>query len=210
MKSPLPYGRSPHAGPHAAILPVVRVAITTAGSRGEVAPSTSLGLGLSRAGHEVTLATHGCFAGLVEGSGVAFPRWIPRTELESSRGRGLHRGVSGPGKPLRMLEMARRPVGRMADDLVAAARSSDVLPLSGSLAPIGHTLTEGLRLPSMGVHLQPLTPKREFAPPLLGGGAGGAPRNPLVGPGGNQAGEAGVASPRPPHPRPGPIGGAAT
>jgi sterol 3beta-glucosyltransferase len=111
----------------------------TAGSRGDVAPYTGLGYGLSRAGHEVTLVTHGRFAGLVEGSGVGFhPLPVdPRTELESARGRGLHRSASGVGKLLRVVEMARRLVGRMTDDLLAAAQASDVLLLSGSLAPIG-------------------------------------------------------------------------
>lgn len=124
----------------------------TAGSRGDVAPYTGLGYGLSRAGHEVTLVTHGRFAGLVEGSGVGFhPLPVdPRSELESTRGRGLHRSASGVGKLLRVVELARRLVGRMTDDLLAAAQTSDVLLLSGSLAPIGHTIAEGLRLPSMG------------------------------------------------------------
>ncbi|MFD4601489.1 glycosyltransferase [Streptomyces sp. NPDC058464] len=155
----------------------------TAGSRGDVAPYTGLGYGLSRAGHEVTLVTHGRFAGLVEGSGVGFhPLPVdPRTELESARGRGLHRSASGVGKLLRVVELARRLVGRMTDDLLAAAQASDVLLLSASLAPIGHTIAEGLRLPSMGVYLQPLAATREFAPPVLGGGTWGATGNRIAG-----------------------------
>ena len=48
---------------------------------------------LLRAGHEVTLVTHARFEPLVAGSGVRFhPLPVdPRAELESSRGRGLHR-----------------------------------------------------------------------------------------------------------------------
>ncbi|MER5793101.1 glycosyltransferase [Streptomyces sp. NPDC001980] len=168
----------------------------TAGSRGDVAPYTGLGYGLSRAGHEVTLVTHGRFAGLVEGSGVGFHALPvdPRTELESTRGRGLHHSASGVGKLLRVLEMARRLVGRMTDDLLAAAQASDVLLLSGSLAPIGHTIAEGLRLPSMGVYLQPLASTREFAPPVLGGGTWGATGNRLAGHGVNMAVEQVFAS----------------
>lgn len=180
----------------AAILLVVRVAIMTAGSRGDVAPYTGLGYGLSRAGHEVTLVTHGRFAGLVEGSGVGFhPLPVdPRTELESTRGRGLHRSTSGVGKLLRVVEMARRLVGRMTDDLLAAAQASEVLLLSASLAPIGHTIAEGLRLPSMGVYLQPLAGTREFAPPVLGGGTWGATGNRIAGHGVNMAVEQVFAS----------------
>lgn len=68
-----------------AILDLVRVAILTAGSRGDVAPFTGLGRGLVRAGHDVTLVTHGCFSDLVPGSGwgstrcpsIRGPNWSP-------------------------------------------------------------------------------------------------------------------------------------
>lgn len=163
-------GRSTTAALGTAILSVVRVAIMTAGSRGDVAPYTGLGHALSRAGHEVTLVTHSRFEPLVAGSDLGFHALPvdPRAELESSRGRGLHRSASGVGKLARVVEMARSLVGRMTDDLVTAARASDVLLLSASLAPLGHTIAEGLRLPSVGVYLQPRHATREFAPPVLG------------------------------------------
>lgn len=147
----------------------------TAGSRGDAAPYTGLGHRLVLAGHEVTLVTHGRFAPLVAGSGVRFHALPvdPRAELESPRGRGLHRSASGPGKLLRVVDLARRLVGRLTEDLLGAARESDVLLLSSSLAPLGHTIAEGLRLPSLGVYLQPLAATREFAPPVLGGGSWG-------------------------------------
>lgn len=47
-----------------------------------------------------------------------------------------------------------------------AARSSDVLLLSSSLGPLGHTIAAGLGLPSIGVYLQPLAATGEFAPPV--------------------------------------------
>ncbi|KAB1140407.1 glycosyltransferase family 1 protein [Streptomyces luteolifulvus] len=155
----------------------------TAGSRGDVAPYTGLGHGLVRAGHEVTLVTHGCFERLVAGSGVGFhPLPLdPRAELESSRGRGLHSSATGVGKLVRLVAMARALVGRMTDDLVAAARASDVLLVSASLGPLGQAVAEGLALPSLGVHLQPLAPTREFAPPVLGVRSWGALGNRLAG-----------------------------
>nr|WSY57612.1 glycosyltransferase [Streptomyces sp. NBC_00886] len=161
----------------------------TAGSRGDVAPYTGLGHALARAGHEVTLVTHGSFAPLVAGSGVGFhPLPVdPRAELESSRGRGLHRSNSGAGKLLRVVEMARALVGQMTDDLLTAARASEVLLLSSSLGPLGHAVAEGLSLPSMGTYLQPLAPTREFAPPVLGGGSWGAVGNRVAGHGVNRA-----------------------
>ncbi|WP_217207044.1 glycosyltransferase [Streptomyces sp. AC550_RSS872] len=155
----------------------------TAGSRGDVAPYTGLGLALSRAGHEVTLVTHGCFERLVAGSGVRFhPIPLdPRAELESARGRSLHRSASGLGKLVRVVGLARALAGRLTDDLLAAARDSDVLLLAGSTAPLGHAIAEGLSLPSLDVPLQPLAPTREFGPPMLGGGSWGAVGNRAAG-----------------------------
>jgi hypothetical protein len=105
----------------------------------------------------------------------------PRAELESPRGRGLHRSSGGVGKLLRVVALARRLVGRMTEDLLAAARDAEVLLLSASLAPLGHAIAEGLRVPSMGVYLQPLAATREFAPPVLGGGSWGAAANRFAG-----------------------------
>ncbi|MDX2677913.1 glycosyltransferase [Streptomyces sp. NY05-11A] len=155
----------------------------TAGSRGDVAPFTGLGHALVRAGHEVTLVTHARFAPLVAGSGVGFHALPvdPRAELESERGRDLHRSTTGPGKLLRVARMARALVGQMTDDILTAARASDVLLLSASVAPLGHTIAEGLSLPSLGLYLQPVAPTGEFAPPMLGGGSWGAVGNRLAG-----------------------------
>ncbi|MEU1511638.1 glycosyltransferase [Streptomyces sp. NPDC005811] len=155
----------------------------TAGSRGDVAPFTGLGHALVRAGHEVTLVTHERFAPLVTGSGVDFhPLPVdPRAELESERGRGLHHSASGPGKLLRAIRLARAVVGEMTDDLVTAAHSADALLAAAPLAPLARTIAEGLSLPILGLHLQPIAPTREFAPPMLGGGSWGALGNRLAG-----------------------------
>ncbi|MEU9055871.1 glycosyltransferase [Streptomyces sp. NPDC048384] len=161
----------------------------TAGSRGDVAPYTGLGHALSRAGHEVTLVTHGCFERLVAGSGVRFhPMPVdPRAELESERGRSLHRSGTGLGKLVRVVRMARALAGEMTNDMLAAARTSDVLLLAGSTAPLGHAIAEGLSLPVIDLPLQPLAPTREFGPPMLGGGSWGAVGNRIAGHGVNLA-----------------------
>ncbi|MFF3964347.1 glycosyltransferase [Streptomyces griseorubiginosus] len=155
----------------------------TAGSRGDVAPFTGLGHGLARAGHEVALVTHGRFEPLAARAGLGFHALPvdPRAELESSRGRALHRSTTGVGKLVRVVAMARTLAVEMSDDLVAAARSSDALLLSGSVAPLGHAVAEGLGLPSLGLNLQPLAATREFAPPMLGTGSWGALGNRVAG-----------------------------
>jgi sterol 3beta-glucosyltransferase len=105
----------------------------------------------------------------------------PRAELESSRGRGLHRSATGVGKLVRVVALARALVGRMTDDLVAAARSSDLLLLSASVGPLGHTIAEGLSLPYLDLPLQPLAATREFGPPMLGARSLGTVGNRIAG-----------------------------
>ncbi|MFJ8659928.1 glycosyltransferase [Streptomyces sp. NPDC093795] len=142
----------------------------TAGSRGDVAPYTGLGAGLVRAGHEVTLAAHAVFEPLVAGSGVRFhPLPVdPRAELHSERGRRLHVARTGAGKLVRLVSMAREVADELTGALVEASRDADVLLIGGALGPLGDAIAEGLSVPSVGLHLQPLHPTGEFPAPMLG------------------------------------------
>ncbi|MCX4662345.1 glycosyltransferase [Streptomyces uncialis] len=142
----------------------------TAGSRGDVAPFTGLGHGLALAGHEVTLVTHARFAPLAARAGLDFrPLPLdPRAVLASAKGQDLHRSGSGIGKMNRLFALVREQVGALADDLLAAAGHSDVLLLAPAIAPLGHAVADGLGLPAAELHLQPQSPTRVFAPPLLG------------------------------------------
>ncbi|MEU0402065.1 glycosyltransferase [Streptomyces sp. NPDC006197] len=65
--------------------------------------------------------------------------------------------------------------------MLEAARDSDVLLLSGSVAPLGQVIADGLGLPSRGVYLQPITPTGAFPPPVLGIRSFGAAGNRLAG-----------------------------
>lgn len=160
----------------------MRVAVMTAGSRGDVAPYTGLGHGLAEAGHRVTLVTHGRFAPLADAAGLGFHALPvdPRAELDSVAGRGLHRSGTHAGKLLRMVALARSVAGDLTDGLIAAAEESDVLLLSAAVAPLGLAIAEGLRLPSLGVYLQPHAVTGEFAPPMAGPGSWGRPVNRLA------------------------------
>lgn len=142
----------------------------TAGSRGDVAPYTGLGAGLVRAGHEVTLVTHGLFEPLVAGSGVRF-RAVPgdpKAELHSARGRGLHRSRTGAVKLLRAVALARRIAPEMTPAMVREAGEADVVLAGGPVAPLAHAIAQGLDRPSMGLFLQPLHGTSAFPPPMLG------------------------------------------
>ncbi|MFB7513835.1 glycosyltransferase [Streptomyces sp. NPDC056144] len=155
----------------------------TAGSRGDVAPYTGLAAGLVTAGHEVTLATHGMFEPLVAGSGVRFrPLPVdPRAELHSARGRRLHDARTGAGKLVRLAAMARGSVDEMTAALVDVARGGEVLLVGGALGPLGYAIADGLGVPAVGLHLQPLHPTGEFPAPVLGTRSLGAVGNRLSG-----------------------------
>ncbi|MFD0369597.1 glycosyltransferase [Streptomyces sp. NPDC127114] len=161
----------------------MRVALITAGSRGDVAPFTGLGHGLVRAGHDVTVVTHESFGGLVREAGLSFHGLPvdPQAELRTEHGRRLLTTRSGPGKLATALAMAGRLVEAMVPGMLEAARASDVLLLSGSVAPLGHAIAEGLRLPSSGVYLQPVAPTTAFPPPLAGTRPFGGRGNRLAG-----------------------------
>lgn len=161
----------------------VRIVMMTAGSRGDVAPYTGLGAGLVRAGHEVTLAAHGVFEPLVAGSGVRFRALPvdPRAELHSPRGRRLHDARTGAGKLVRLASMARSAADEMTAALVEVAREGDVLLVGGALGPLGYAIADGLSVPAMGLHLQPLHPTGEFPAPVLGTRSLGAVGNRLSG-----------------------------
>ncbi|EFL29667.1 UDP-glucose:sterol glucosyltransferase [Streptomyces viridochromogenes DSM 40736] len=149
----------------------MRVVIMTAGSRGDVAPYTGLGAGLARSGYDVTLATHGLFEPLSAGSGVRFHATPvdPHAVLHSDHGRGLHASTTGLGKLLRAVAMATSAAEEMTDSLVRAAHGADVVLAAGAVAPLGRAIAEGLKLPSLGLFLQPQHPTREFGAPMLGG-----------------------------------------
>ncbi|MGP8300704.1 glycosyltransferase [Streptomyces inhibens] len=148
----------------------MHVLIATAGSHGDVAPYTGLGVRLRQAGHTVEMAASARSAELVRRSGLGF-RPLPLDRYAAS-GTGRGPGESGRGADLTKVEqmrLARELAPEMADAVTdACASGAEILLLSGSLAPLGLVAAEGLQLPSLGVFLQPLAPTREFPPVIVG------------------------------------------
>jgi sterol 3beta-glucosyltransferase len=137
----------------------MRILILTAGSRGDVAPFTGLGRRLQRAGHQVALAAHGRFAGLVRECGLEY-RALPGDPVDLVRAR-----TAAPSP-----EAAQSVFAAFLDDLgdgvlAAAAAGADVLLTAFGPAPLGRLVAEGLGIPSAGVYLAPGVPTREFPPP---------------------------------------------
>ena len=148
----------------------MRVVITTAGSRGDVAPYTGLARRLKDAGHEVVIATHEPFRAFVEAHGIGFAALAadPRQLLASEQGRRWQRSASGPVGAVRMVGLMRPYAREMADRAVAATEGADVILCSSLTSPNYH-VGQARGIPTMGVYLQPMDPTREFSSLLTGG-----------------------------------------
>ncbi|MFE4515815.1 glycosyltransferase [Kitasatospora sp. NPDC056783] len=149
----------------------MRILIAAAGSRGDVAPLTGLGVRLRAAGHQVAVATHGTFAESVRATGLEFrPLPVdPRAELASTEGQRLLRAGKGPGALLQLLRLARRFMPALGDGIAdATALGADLLLTTNSTSPLGQVVAEAADIPSIGVFLQPLAPTREFPPAVTG------------------------------------------
>ncbi|MFJ9691046.1 glycosyltransferase [Kitasatospora sp. NPDC101183] len=149
----------------------MRILIATAGSRGDVAPFTGLGVRLRAAGHQVAVATHDTFAEAVRDAGLEFrPLPVdPRAELSSAEGRRLLRAGTGPAAIAQLLRMGRRFMPALGEGIVAAAElGADLLLTTSTTDALGQVAAEAADIPSLGLHLQPLSPTREFAPAVTG------------------------------------------
>ncbi|MFJ4710490.1 glycosyltransferase [Streptomyces anulatus] len=136
----------------------MKILIAAAGSRGDVAPYTGLGVELRRAGYDVALAATDTFAPLVRDAGLEF-RSLPA----DTRVRG---GVPGRRELVRTATAFITELGQGFADAMAAG--ADLLLLSTTTAPIGWHLAEAMGIPSLGVYLQPTAPTRDFPPVVTG------------------------------------------
>ncbi|WP_066367214.1 glycosyltransferase [Herbidospora mongoliensis] len=130
----------------------MRILIVGVGTRGDVAPYTGLGVRLREAGHEVSIAAHEPYAGLVTDAGLEY---LPL-----------------PGDPLFLLT-GRFSISeykiyseQLMDGLTRLAERKADLLLVGVAGALGCHVAEAMGIPSMGVHLQPIDPTGDF-PPLL-------------------------------------------
>ncbi|MFF7503919.1 glycosyltransferase [Streptomyces lavendulae] len=136
----------------------MRILIATAGSRGDVAPYTGLGVALSRAGHEVALAATETFEPLATEAGLEF-RPLPADHRAHGSARGKRE----------LLRAAAAFVTDLGEGFAGAVdRGTDLLLLSATTAPLGWHVAEAAGTPSMGVYLQPTTPTGDFPPTVTG------------------------------------------
>jgi sterol 3beta-glucosyltransferase len=139
----------------------VRVTLMVVGSTGDVRPMVALGVGLRDAGHEVRLATHAHFQGLIEGQGLEF--WPiagnPIGELSTEAGRGWLASGANPIAFGRLLgDMARDLAAGITRDCLAACTGCDAIVGSLLGTALAWQVGEKLGIPFVPAYLQPRTP----------------------------------------------------
>ena len=142
----------------------MRITCIALGSRGDVQPYIALGVGLRRAGHAVTIATHDEFAALAAAHGLGHHAMggDPRTLVGSETGHLMLQSGKNPLRFLRLFAEIVRPIFRtFAEESLAVIRQSDGIVLS-NVGVFAHRLAQPDR-PSCRVALQPYTPTRAFA-----------------------------------------------
>jgi sterol 3beta-glucosyltransferase len=147
----------------------VRILIVGVGSRGDVAPYVGLGQRLQGYGHQVAIATHEGFAGMVRGAGLEWRRISGETA-------GLIRSRMQAGSEADTQRSLRDFVAGIGDDIVDAAEAgTDFILTCQGQVPLCSLVSAAFGVPSMGVHLAPSVPTADFplagATPLSGNGA---------------------------------------
>jgi sterol 3beta-glucosyltransferase len=144
----------------------MRILIMTMGTRGDVQPYIALALGLSRAGHSVTLATLTAFEDMVREHGLAFAplRGDFLEMLQTPQGKAA---VVGKANPLELWRQARPRLRRLLDEQPEAARGADAIIFHPKTMG-GQSLAERFDVPGIMALLQPLyAPTRTFASMLM-------------------------------------------
>ncbi|MFE9680871.1 glycosyltransferase [Streptomyces sp. NPDC006285] len=125
----------------------MRVLIVTAGSWGDVAPYTGLGVRLRSEGHRVAVATHGRFEQAVTAHGLEFRALPvdPRQELASHNGQQLARAASPPVEMVKVARMVRAFLPRLSRGIADAVRQGADVVLSSTVTdPVCAVLGEAL------------------------------------------------------------------
>jgi rhamnosyltransferase subunit B len=144
-----------------------RIVLTTFGSLGDLHPYLAIALGLQARGHEVVVATCGCYGPKVEALGIEFravrpdaPDW----EAEPDLMRRFMDRREGPAQVVR--NWAMPALRESFDDLQAAAKGADLL-VSHPITYVTRLVAEKERIPWASSMLAPLGFFSVYDPPAL-------------------------------------------
>ncbi len=131
----------------------MKIIIPTIGTRGDVQPYIALALGLQKARHTVTLATHPCLRGLVESYGVDFAPMGPDIDI------GHEAAMIRANAPhwlvgfMRVMKFSFSMLEQAHTGLLELSRGMDLVIVSHSAA--GSMEADKLGLPTVSVTLMP-------------------------------------------------------
>ena len=150
----------------------MRLALLTAGSRGDLQPILALALGLTRAGHRVRVVGHENFASLADEYGIDFcaAPGDARAIVESEQGKETLR-QKNPIRVWNQLTELALPIARAyAEASLRACDGVDAVGFSGLSTFFGLSVSERLGLPCFGALYLPTCPTHDFPHPLLSTG----------------------------------------
>ncbi len=131
----------------------MKIIIPTIGTRGDVQPYIALSLGLQKAGHTVTLASHPCMRTLVESYGVNFAPIGPDIDIAHEtaiiRGKSPHWMIGF----MRVMKFSFSMLEQAHLDLLALCREMDLVIVSHTAA--GSIEADQLKKPTISVTLMP-------------------------------------------------------
>lgn len=131
----------------------MNIVIPTIGTRGDVQPYIALSLGLQKAGHSVTLASHPCMRTLVKSYGVNFAPIGPDIDIAHEtaiiRGKSPHWMIGF----MRVMKFSFSMLEKAHLDLLALCRDVDLVIVSHTAA--GSIEADQLENPTISVTLMP-------------------------------------------------------
>ncbi|MFO7583772.1 MAG: glycosyltransferase [Anaerolineales bacterium] len=131
----------------------MKIILPTIGTRGDVQPYIALALGLLKAGHSVTLATHPCMRGLVESYGVDFAPIGPDIDIGDEAARIRANAPHWMVGFKRVMDFSFAMLEQAHPGLLERCRGADMVIVSHSAA--GRMEADKLGLPTVSVTLFP-------------------------------------------------------
>ena len=142
----------------------MRITLAAIGSRGDLQPYVALGLGLKAHGHDVLVASHAPYEGLVRSYGLNFHvvTGDPNEVLRGASGQGLQGSGNAARYIQRVREIAETLIVQLTRDCLVACQDADlVLTTSLGIYPI-YSVLEKLGIAGGLGGMQPATATRSF------------------------------------------------
>jgi sterol 3beta-glucosyltransferase len=131
----------------------MNIIIPTIGTRGDVQPYIALALGLQRAGHAVTLATHPCMRGQVESYGVPFAPIGPDIDIGHEAARIRANSPHWMLGFMRVMRFSFAMLEQSHADVLELCRAADLVVVSHSAG--GSIEADAFGMPTVSVTLMP-------------------------------------------------------